>query len=151
VDATGANGTIQMPLTTVTNGVVYRLRNVDLEICGGPNFFCTFLSDDGTSQSALSASLATGNYSSFLDSFVLERADGQGNFQPVNATVENSSVSFSIFNGATSTIVYTFDTDGVVVTVGSGQLDVKVVVNQVPSVCTPFGSDCPAGSWCPPT
>jgi hypothetical protein len=62
-------------------------------------------------------------------------------------------VSFTVFNGATTTIGYRFSTDGVVVTVGSGELRVNIAVDEVPAVCTPFAAEdgCAAGSWCPPT
>ena len=72
-------------------------------------------------------------------------------FGPVPATlISPSAVNFTIFNGATSTVAYQFRTDGVIVRVGAGALRVKASVDEIQPVCTPFGSDCPDATWCPP-
>jgi len=60
-------------------------------------------------------------------------------------------VGFSISNGTTTTLVYRFETDGVIVIVGAGELRVKVAVDEVAPPCTPFGTDCGEGTWCAPT
>ena len=144
-------GQISLPLTTQANGHTYRLRNVFVVI-SGPQY--TQLFDGGDpSQAALSATLTTGAYTAYLyGGWSLERDDGTGNFWPVMANLASSSaVWFTIFNGATSTVSYQFQTDGVVVTIGSGALRVTATVDEVGAACTPFGSDCGEGSWCPPT
>jgi hypothetical protein len=69
----------------------------------------------------------------------------------VDATlVSSSSPSFAIFNQTTTTIVFQFQTDGQIITIGSGQLNVAVSVTETPPVCAPLGSDCAPGSWCAP-
>jgi hypothetical protein len=147
----GELGTIALPLTTQANGNSYRLRNVYVVIAG-PQFVQLFDGGD-PSQTALTATLTTGSYTAYLyGGWTLERDDGSGNFSPVVANLASSSaVGFTIFNGATSTVSYQFQTDGVIVTVGSAQLRVTATVNEVDAACTPFGAGCGEGFWCPPT
>ena len=146
----GPVGTVALPLLTQTNGHTYRLRN-PFVLISGPTF--TQLFDDDPDETALSATLSTGTYTAFLlNGWTLERDDGTGNFAPVVATLaSSSSVGFTIFNGTTSTISFAFQTDGVIVTVGSGALRVTATVDEIGASCTPFGADCSAGAWCPPT
>jgi hypothetical protein len=143
-----ATGSLAMSLAAVANGAMYRLSNVQIFVSGPSS---RFLTEGDPSEKVIAVSLQTGNYNVFLETWVLQRADAQGNFQPVMATLEsNSSQSVSIFNGTTTTLTYRFKTDGVIVIIGSGQLDVTAAVDMVPPVCTPLGADCPSGSWCPP-
>lgn len=144
-----AMGTVSVPLVTTTNGHIYRLRTASISIWG-PTY--TYLNTDGTSsQTVLSTNLRTGNYSAQLYNWTLERDDGAGNFGPVTGTLLNNTNHFTIANGATTTLVFQFQTDGVIVTVGSGRLDVKVKVDEIAPVCAPFGTDCGEGRWCPPS
>jgi hypothetical protein len=144
-------GRVALPLVTQANGHTYRLRNVFLAI-SGPEFVQLFDPGD-QSQMALSTSLVTGAYTAFLFSgWTLERDDGTGTFSPVVATlISSSAVGFTIFHGATSTVTYRFQTDGVIVTVGAGDVRITASVDEVGAVCTPFGEDCGTGAWCPPT
>lgn len=114
----------------------------------GPVF--NYLELNGDAE-VISTLLPAGNYGTYLYSWQLTRDDGFGNFAPVNATlISSSSPSFSIYNQTTSTISFQFETDGQLVTVGSGSLHVAIDVNEAPGVCTPLGGDCPAGTWCAP-
>jgi hypothetical protein len=65
------------------------------------------------SQAALATTLATGTYTAFLcNGWRLERDDGNGTFAPVTASLaSNPAVAFTIYNGATSTVSYEFQTD----------------------------------------
>jgi hypothetical protein len=150
-DPSPESGRFSLPLVSETNAHIYRLSNASIFI-SGPQFLQLFSSDD-PSETTLSATLQTGNYVAILFfGWTLERDDGTGNFLPVPAAlVSNQAVPVSIFNGTTSTITYQFRTDGVIVTIGSGELRVNVAVEEVPPVCTPFAGDCPSGTWCPPT
>lgn len=143
-------GTVSMDLQTVTGGATYQLSNLEILI-EGPTF--QFLEESNPSETVLSTTLPTGAYTSFLEDFTLEREDSMGNFSPVIATLTSSSFNpFTIFNGTTTTLTYQFQTDGQIVTVGSGTLDVMVNVTQTPGACTPLGTDCAIpGTWCPPT
>jgi hypothetical protein len=144
-----SSGTVSLPLSTSAGGVNYRLTNVQLEIEDG-----TFqvLDESNAGEAALTTTLPTGSYDAFLEeNWSLEKDDGTGNFAPVSATLEDSADQpFTVFNGTTTTLTYRFLTDGVIVTVGSGVVSIVAAVDQVPPLCTPFGTDCPSGSWCPP-
>lgn len=144
-------GTIALPLVAQANGHAYRLRNVFINIWGPQP---TQLYDSGASvQTALSATLTTGAYTAYLyDGWTLERDDGTGAFWPVMARrLSSPDVAFTIFNGTTSTVSYQFETDGVIVTVGSGQVRITAGIQEIPAVCAPFGTECGDGAWCPPT
>jgi hypothetical protein len=135
-----------MPLTTSAGGHLYRLdAYVQLY---GPTYLTIQTSDY---DSVVSVPLQTGDYTAYLYSYSLSRDDGTGNFLPVSATlVSNYAQQFTIYNQATSTISYQFETDGQIVTVGTGQLDVKFGVTETAPACTVLGSDCGDGAWCAP-
>jgi hypothetical protein len=148
-EAAAESGTLSMPLTASANGHTYRLRNTSLSV-SGPAFVFLSSSDDPL-ETVLSATLPTGAYTAQLFGWQLERSREDGTFAAVQATlVSNSFVSFAVANGTMTTLTFSFQTDGVTLTVGSGTLRVVASVNEVPGVCTPFGSDCAAGAWCPP-
>jgi hypothetical protein len=142
------SGTLELPLVSRVNGHTYRLRGGYLYVSGAAYQYIELTSD----APKVSLSLPTGDYYASLYQSGLERDDGNGNFVPVMTTqVSSYYVPFQIFNGATSTVAFEFETDGVIVRVGSGTLDVRVDVSELPAVCTPFGSECGEGAWCPPT
>lgn len=153
VSAVADIGTVSMPLVTDTGGHRYRLRNASISISGPQNL--QLATSDDPAETELSASLPTGSYFAYLyTAWTLERDDGAGQFLPVQAEMLSSpAVSFSIFNGATTTLGFRFRSDGVVVEVGSGQLKVTVSVEETPPVCTPFAAPdgCGGGTWCPPS
>ncbi|XXT15719.1 hypothetical protein WME94_36285 [Sorangium sp. So ce429] len=142
-------GRASMSLVTQSNGRVYRLSNAVFAL-EGPIF--TYLSSsDDPGETALTAALPVGDYRSFLESgWVLERDDG-GTFVPVQATlVSGNPALFTIYNGATTALVYQFQTDGTIITIGDGQLDISIEVTEVGGVCTPLGAGCSGGEWCVP-
>jgi hypothetical protein len=146
-------GTLSMPLTATTNGATYILVNASIFIepttCCGPYTNLSTGADAGTTD--LTTALQTGNYDAYLEAWTLERQDPQGGFEPVVATLTSSSFQeFTIYNGVTTTVTFTFQTDGVTVVVGSGTLDIGIAVNESDAACTPLGNDCGPGSWCPP-
>lgn len=143
-------GVVSLPLVASSNGHRYRLNNAEVFIIGPQD--AQLSSSGDPSEMMLSTTLQTGNYTALLLSWSLERDDGSGVFVPVQATLASSNaVGFSIFNGTTTTVTYEFDTDGVIVAIGSGGLKVAVAVEETAAVCTPFADDCAAGTWCPPT
>jgi hypothetical protein len=142
-------GRVSLPLLTMSGGHKYRLRDAVIFV-SGPQFVQLSSTDD-PDEIVLATTLQTGNYTAYLYSWTLERDDGAGLFEPVPATMTSSNtVPFTIFNGATSTVSYQFRTDGVVVFVGSGAVQVRTVVDEVAAVCVPFGSECSTGTWCAP-
>ncbi|HEY4013787.1 MAG TPA: hypothetical protein VGM06_10640 [Polyangiaceae bacterium] len=147
-DHAGATGAVSLALTTSTNGVRYRLENVEVAVFGQSG--SSFLRETDPDEAVLSTTLPTGAYTALMESFALEKDDGTGTFLPVGATLEQNELPFTVENGATTTIVFRFQTDGVVVVIGSGQVNVVTGVDTVAPVCTPFGSDCGGGTWCPP-
>ena len=145
-------GTISLPLITETDGHRYRLSQALLSV-SGPQFIQLASSDD-PGETALSATLQTGNYFAILYSWVLERDDGTGRFLPVQADlVSGQYANFSIFDGATTTLRFRFRTDGVIVEVGAGELRVDVAVDEVTPACTLFAAEdgCSPGHWCAPS
>jgi len=132
-------GRISLPLTTTVDDHQYRLNNVYIQIYG-PQYAA--LNSYGSTDPTLNANLQTGDYQAYLYSWTLERDDGSGNFVGVKADlISSSAVSFSIYNGSTTTIGYQFRTDGFIVVVGQGQLRIAIAVDETAPVCTPLGSD----------
>lgn len=146
-EGASATGTFSMPLLATAGTHTYRLQG-GLYVSGPAYQFFSLDSD----ASVLSANLPTGNYYANLYAWTLTRDNGSGQFVPVSASLISSGVNaFSIFNQTTTTVSFQFQTDGQIVAVGSGQLNVAIGVHESPLVCTPLGDDCSAGSWCAPT
>ncbi|WP_437739810.1 hypothetical protein WME73_29830 [Sorangium sp. So ce302] len=146
-----STGRASIALVAQTNGHVYRLSNAIFRI-EGP--IVTYLgTSDDPGETVLSAALPTGDYASTLEQgWVLQRDDG-GTFVPVQATLLTPpTVSFAIYDGAVTPLVYQFQTDGTIITIGDGQLDISIEVTEVGGggACTPFGAGCSGGEWCAP-
>lgn len=138
-------GTLSVPLVTNSNGHTYRLTGYITYY--GTQFGQIFLGD----ETELRVTLPTGDYTAYLNYYQLERLDDSGNYVPVVANLVSSYYEpFTIYNHTTSTISFQFETDGVIVTVGAGNLNVDIDVTELPPACTILGSDCPQGSWCAP-
>jgi hypothetical protein len=147
--ASARSGTLSVPLVTETNGNLYRL-NAAIYISGPTTTYLT--TTENPAETTVSATLPTGTYYVSLQYWTLERRDSDGVFRPVRAElISSASATFAIFNGTTSTISYQFRTDGVIVTVGQGNLNVTVDVSETSLACTPFGNDCAESTWCAPT
>jgi hypothetical protein len=139
-------GSLSLPLLASAGSHTYRLQG-GLYVYGP-----TFTSLDLNAEtSLLTTALQTGSYTANLYSWQLTRDDGAGNFWPVTAVlVSSSSPSFTIFNQATTSLSFQFETDAQLVTVGSGALELTIDVNETAPVCTPLGDDCAVGTWCAP-
>ena len=141
------SGTLSLALTTTVGGHSYRFSRFQVLI--SPQYL--WLQSNGGPESILTIPLPTGQHQAYLYDWALERDDGAGNYLPVNATlVSSSSLSFEILNGASTTVSFQFETDGQIVTMGSGSLSVAGRVNERAPVCTVLGDDCGEGAWCPP-
>lgn len=141
-------GTLSMPLITSVNDHVYRLRG-SIEIYGQYYSDWIYTSD----ETVLTRNLPAGEYVAYLYGYELDRLDEEsGDWVRVGAQLVSDYYQyFSIQHQATTTIAFAFETDGVLVTVGTGQLVIDVDVNEVPPVCTVFGDDCAyEGTWCAP-
>jgi hypothetical protein len=139
-----AVGELSMPLVTTANGHTYRLSGSFY--VSGPTF--QFFSMGGEDE--IHANLPTGDYYAYLYSYSLSRLDDNGEFEPVQAELSSSYQGFTLYDKATTTLSWEFVSDGVIVKVGSGNLDVKVEVTEKPPVCTVLGTDCSEGTWCAP-
>lgn len=139
-------GSLSLPLVAQANGHSYRLMG-SLYV-SGPTY--AYL-DLGPEQEVVMTSLPAGSYLASLSAVGLTRDDGSGNFVAVNARLLSPSwLDFRIFNQATSTITIEFETDGQVVTIGSGQLNVELEVGETAPLCALLGSDCGPEAWCAP-
>jgi len=142
-------GTLNLPLTVTVGDHVYRFSYFAVYLYPSGQFLSS--SGDAT-ETMLTAQLPTGQHQASLWNWSLERDDGSGNFVPVNAELVSSSwVGFEILNGSTTTISFQFQTDGEIITVGSGGLAVAAKIEERAPACVPLGADCGEGLWCPPT
>jgi len=141
-----AVGTFSMPLVTTANGHTYRLTGY-ISIYGS-SYDEIYLGD----ETEVSRRLPTGDYAAYLYYYRLERLDEDtGRYEHVSANLVSSSYQpFTIYDRATTTVAFQFETDGVVITVGSGELVVNIGVTEVPPACAILGDDCPSGTWCAP-
>jgi hypothetical protein len=148
VSEPAATGTVQLPLVTQANGNTYRL--IATIYIYGPTYDYINTGDNPT-ETVLTRTLQTGSYTAYLSDWALERLDKDGTFKPVSAYLSSDYYfNFVIYNQSSTTITFQFDTDGVIVAFGSGQLNVKFNVNEYPPACTVLGNDCGDGAWCPP-
>jgi hypothetical protein len=146
--ASGASnvGTVTIPLLTSVGPDTYRLAAV-LAVTGAQGV--TTLSTTGD-EAVLTTTFPAGQYDALLQSFTLLKDDGTGTFHPVTATATSDHQAFTIFAHSTTTISFQFETNGVLVPLGSGNLSVTFGVTEIPDVCTVFGPGCADGSWCAP-
>jgi hypothetical protein len=142
-------GNLSLPLQVTVGEHVYRFSYFELYVYSAG----IFLSATGdANETVLTAPLPTGQHQAVLWSWALERDDGQGNFVRVNARLSSSQyASFEILNGSTTTVSYQFETDGQIITIGSGGLAVVPEIEETAPVCAPLGADCGEGLWCPPS
>lgn len=141
------SGTLSLALTTTVGGHSYRFSR--FRVLVSPPYI--WLESYGGPESVLTTSLPTGQHQAYLYDWALERDDGTGNYLPVNATlISSGSLGFEILNGSSTTISFQFETDGQIVTMGSGSLTVAGRVDERAPVCTVLGDDCGEGAWCPP-
>jgi hypothetical protein len=142
-------GTLSLPLRVTVGEHVYRFSYFQLYVYSDG----ILLSATGEeNETVLTAQLPTGQHQAALTYWALERDDGQGNFVRVNARLVSSQyTSFEILNGSTTTVSYQFETDGQIITVGSGGLAVAAEIEETAPACVPLGTDCGEGLWCPPS
>jgi hypothetical protein len=139
-----STGTLSMPLVTTTNGHTYRLTGT--LYVSGPVYTWFDLGGD-----EITANVPTGDYSVYLNSYELRELDDAGIYQPIQANLLSSySQRVTVYNQTTTTVTYEFETDGIIVKIGAGNLAVDVKVTERPPLCTILGSDCGEGSWCAP-
>jgi hypothetical protein len=141
-------GTLTLPLTATAGDHLYRFSYFQVYVYPDGAYLS---STDDPAETLLTLQLPTGQHQASLWNWALERDDGLGNFVPVNANLVSSPyVNFEILNGSTTSVSFQFETDGEIITVGSGGLAVTAEVDELAPVCVPLGGDCGEGLWCPP-
>lgn len=145
-------GQVRMALTgTSVEGNLYRLRAATFTIDGPAS--AGFATEDDPNLTVLSADLPPGAYTSTLGGdWYLERQDG-ASFVPVDATLVSANpADFTVNAQVASDLVYQFATDGTIVTIGDGSVNISIDVIESGSSgqsCTMFVSGgCPAGETC---
>lgn len=146
----GSYGTVVLSLTGQTNGTTYRLRQAVFQVAGPTN--TTLTSESDPNGSVLAATLSTGGYLITLqDGWFLERLNGM-TAEPVDATlVSGNPQMFGISSAATSTVLFRFETDGTIIDIGTGQLEVAIEVTETGSTiaCDIINqTGCPMGQGC---
>jgi hypothetical protein len=149
-------GTVRMSLTSTTGATVYRLRNAMFDIAGPVS--ATLDGEVDPNVTVLTVSLPAGTYTSTLRAgWVLQQLDSTGQYVDVEATlISDNPATVEILGGGTRNLVYQFQTNGTIVTIGDGTLAISISVLATGSggsgstgACTPFISGtCPAGDWC---
>jgi streptogramin lyase len=121
------SGTIQMALVTSAGDVTYRLHAARFVVSGPTAIILD--SEVQPEATRLSATLASGTYSINLEGgWDLGRQDG-ANFVQVQATlVSVNPTNFRIATGGVTDLAYQFRTDGGVITIGNGTLNVSIEV-----------------------
>lgn len=144
-------GTVSLPLEVSASGNTYRL-SLAFYIYGYTSWYYSSWSTSAyTSESSFRHQLSAGDYQIYLQSYQVYRLDPAGSLQAVSARlVTPSSQTFSVQNNTTTTIDLGFETDGITLHTGVGNVAVTAHVTQVAPVCTLLGTDCGSGYWCPP-
>lgn len=121
-------GAVRMELITATGGTSYRLHNARFAVTG--QAIALLDSETQPGATVLTTPLVAGAYSIDLqDGWDLQRSD-EGTFVPIQATlVSTNPAAFQIAAGGVTNVAYRFLTDGGVITVGSGTLNVSVEVS----------------------
>ncbi|MGK4003806.1 hypothetical protein WMF31_14335 [Sorangium sp. So ce1036] len=149
-EAAESTGRASLSLVAETNGRVYRLSNALFAIQGPVQTYLS--SSESPGATVLTAALPVGDYLGVLEpGWVLERYEG-GAFVPVQATlVSPNPAAFTISDGSTTELAYRFQTDGAIIAIGNGQLDISIeVIEAGGGECTPLGAGCGEGAWCVP-
>jgi len=128
VPAENAYGTVVMALTSQSGGITYRLRNAAFDVTGPTS--TTLDTEQDPDAPLISTTLATGDYAiSLRAGWALQRLSG-GVFEPVQATLVSANpASFEIISGSTTALVYSFETDGTIVDIGTGTLALSINVS----------------------
>ncbi len=125
-----STGTIQMSLTGVgISGTEYRLRYAAFDIFGASAL--GFSSEDYLDVPTVQMVLQAGDYQIELEGgWTLERRNSDI-YEPVNAVLlSDNPVAFTIVDQQTTSVAFRFKTDGEVINLGQGTLDVSIEVDE---------------------
>lgn len=141
-------GTLSVPLVVTVGESVYRLSMYIYLY--GDYYYSSVQTDAYSDETSIRTSLPTGNYTAYMGGWQMYKEENGELFPVTSQLISDSYSYFSIQNNATSTLNYTFETDGVRVVIGAGNLVVNVEVTEIDPVCEPLGDSCGEGYWCPP-
>lgn len=140
-------GTLELPLVVPVGDSIYRL-SLEVELYGDNWFYIS--TDAFSDETSVQRAVSTGAYNAYLYYWQLYKEE-EGEIFPVSSVlISDYSTYLTIHNNSTTTLSYTFETDGVRVVFGTGNLVVDVEVNEVDPVCAPLGDSCGDDYWCPP-
>ena len=124
-------GTLDLALTGVSStGALYRLRNGDFTVQGPTT--TTFSTETDPDAPSVQLQLAAGDYLITLaDGWLLEK-EVDGEFVEVEATLQSPNPApFSIASSVQTGVVFEFRSEGEVVELGDGTLDVDIAVDDL--------------------
>ncbi len=132
-DAQGESqiGTVSVKLVgTSTSGASYRLRNGEFTVTGAAA--AAFSTESDPDAASIAVTLPPGAYELGLaDGWYLEKLVG-GAYSQVNATLTSANPSpFSITSQSTTGVVLQFSSDGEIIQMGDGTLDVSINVDDL--------------------
>jgi hypothetical protein len=142
-------GSVTMDVRTTVGGIAYRLRDAGFAItqAGDGKVVATIDTEADPDAASVQFALGAGAYSIELSpGWRLEKQIGAA-FETVNATLSSQNpVPFSIVAGLTTPVAFAFHTDGSVVVIGNGALDLSIQVTDS-SVALGGVWDSPASLW----
>jgi hypothetical protein len=139
-----------MQLRTTANGVAYRLRDATFTVTqsGATAPVATINSETDPDATSLQLTLASGGYSiNVAPGWRLEKQIG-ASFQTVNAQlVSVNPTSFNIVSAQSTSVAYAFQTDGRVIVIGNGTLNLTIQVSDTSVTPGPGVWDAPSSRW----
>ncbi|KYF96920.1 hypothetical protein BE20_40480 [Sorangium cellulosum] len=125
-------GSISLALVgTSATGATYRLSQAWFNLYGPTH---RLVHGDGD-RAVLTEVLPVGHYDVYLEpGWILERWTGGGYQQVEAALTSPNPTPVSIYEGAASTVVFQFRSDGDVISVGQGTLDIAIGVDDTPAL-----------------
>lgn len=129
------SGTVSLPLTTMSRfGTTYRLTNATFSVTGGTLTSAVSLSSaTDPTVTSLSSELSTGSYSMALQpGWQMVSVDAAGATTVVNAILVSASTqAFAVAEQTVTEVSYLFNVNGIIVSTGTGTVQVNVSVNDV--------------------
>jgi hypothetical protein len=140
-----ATGVITMQLRTDAGGNSYRLRSATFNVLQAGATVAAIDTETDPTATSVQQALAAGSYTVNLTAgWRLEKLIG-GSFQTVSAQLVSANpVPVTITSGQTTPVAYAFQTDGTVVVVGDGTLDLTI---QVTDTSAPTAGIWNQSSW----
>ena len=132
-----AQGQISLSLTAESQaGVVYRLRNATFEIYNSVdplNAVDVVSTETDPTANSIAVTVDPGTYGVvLLDGWRVHRVDPGGDVPVEARLLSSATVVVSVTPGGVAPATFEFQTDGVVITTGPGQIDINVSIEETP-------------------